>query len=100
MKNNRILTDQVIRIKARIRDLNGDLVDPDSIIFELKKPGDDIYTILNNTTYPSIVKESTGIYYIDIYVDEPGRYKYSWFTIGYPETSWKSFFEAENSRYI
>lgn len=100
MKNNRILTNQSIRIKARVRDLNGDLVDPQTIYLELKKPGDDEYTILTSTTTPGVLKESTGIYYIDIYVDQPGRFKYSWFTLGYPETSWKSFFEAEDARYV
>lgn len=100
MKNHKILTNQLIRIKAKVRDINGDLVDPQTIYIEISKPGDDSPTIYNTVTSPAVVKESVGLYYIDFYIDEPGRYKYSWFTLGYPEASWKGFFEAENARFV
>lgn len=99
MKNKAILTDSTIRIKARIRDIDGDLVDPDDITFELKKPGETTYTQYTLFSDPTILKQDVGIYYIDLIVDEPGRWKYSWFTTGDPQSSWKSFFEAEDSRY-
>jgi len=100
MKNERIFTNQTIRIQSRIRDSNGDLVDPQTIRIELKKPGDENYTVYSVATNPGIIKESTGIYYIDFDLDQPGRWKYTWFTLGNPQTSFKSFFEVENARYV
>lgn len=100
MKNEKILTNQTIRILARIRNSDGDLVDPQSISFELKKPGDENYTVYTIATEIGITNESTGIYYIDLDLDQPGKWKYSWFTYGNPQSSYKSFFEVENSRYI
>lgn len=101
MKMDRILTHQTIRIKARIRNIDGDLVDPQSIRFEIKRPDSDEYTghtVMGDR--PVIVREELGIYYIDIDLDIPGIWRYSWFTYGYPESSWKGFFEVENARYI
>ena len=99
MKSKSILTDSLIRIKARIRDIDGDLIDPSAVEFELKKPGDTDYTVYTSLTTPTVVNQSVGIYYIDLEIDEPGRWKYSWFSYGNPSASWKSFFEVEDSRY-
>jgi len=100
MKYDTILVNQTIRLKARIRNIDGDLVEPQSIEFELKKPNEDEYTVYNIITSPNINNESTGVYYIDIDIDIPGRYDYSWFTYGDPQTSSKSFFVAEDARYL
>lgn len=100
MKNDIILTEQTIRLKARIRNIDGDLVSPQSIEFELKKPDETEYTVYNIISNPTVINESLGVYYIDIDVDIPGRYEYSWFTYGDPHTSAKSFFEAQDARYL
>lgn len=100
MKNDVILTEQTIRLKARIRDIDGSLVQPQSIEFELKKPDEAEYTAYTIISNPRIINESTGVYYIDIDVDIPGRYEYSWFTYGSPHTSAKSYFEAQDARYL
>jgi len=97
MKQQTVLTNTTLRIKSRIRDFDGELVDPQSIQFEIKGPNDTSYTVY---TLGSIVKESVGIYYIDITFDTPGRFDYSWFTYGTPSTSWKSFVQVENARYV
>lgn len=100
MKNDIILTEQTIRLKARIRNIDGDLVSPQSIEFELKKPDETEYTAYTIVSNPTVINESLGVYYIDIDVDIPGRYEYSWFTYGDPHTSAKSFFEAQDARYL
>lgn len=99
MKNKSILTDTTLRVKARIRDIDGDLVDPSTVEFEVKKPGETSYTIYTSLTNPPVINQSVGIYYIDLEIDEPGRWKYSWFSYGNPTSSWKGFFEVEDSRY-
>lgn len=100
MKNDIILTEQTIRLKAKIRDMNGDLVIPQSIEFELKKPDESEYSVYTIISNPAIKSDNTGTYYIDIDVDIPGRYEYSWFTYGSPHTSAKSYFEAQDARYL
>ena len=98
MKNDTILVGQTIRLKARIRNIDGDLVTPQSIEFELKKPNETDYTVYNVTNGISTL--GTGIYYIDVDVTIPGKYQYSWFTYGDPQTSIKNFFVAEDARYL
>lgn len=99
MKADRIYTNQSLRIKARIRDSEGNLVDPQSIQFEMMKPNDTEYSTYTVMTTPAVKKESVGIFYIDIECETQGKYKYSWFTYGNPASSWKSFFEVEDARY-
>lgn len=98
MKADVIYTNQTIRIKARVRDIDGVLTNPQSIEFELEKPGENVYSTYNITS--GIVHESTGIYYIDLDVDMVGKWKYSWFTYGNVTSSWKGFFQVEDARYI
>ena len=100
MKSDIIFTNQTIRLLARIRDIDSNLIDPQSIEFELKKPNDSDYSVYTIITSPTINKQETGVYYIDIDVDVPGKYEYSWFTYGNPHTSAKSFFEAQDARYL
>ena len=99
MKSKKIYTNQTIRIYSRVRDINGVLTNPQSIQFELRRPNDTEYTTYTISTTPTIINESTGIFYIDLDVETQGRYKYSWFTYGNVTSSYKSFFEAEDSRY-
>ena len=88
MKSDVIYTNQTIRIKARIRDIDGALTNPQSIEFELEKPGETSYSVFTTLSTPAIVNESTGIYYIDLDVDMIGKWKYSWFTYGNVTSSW------------
>ena len=100
MKADVIYTNQTIRIKARIRDINGTLTNPQSIQFELERPGATTYDTYTTNSDPGIVNESTGIYYIDLSIDEVGKWKYSWFTYGNVTSSWKGFFQVEDARYV
>lgn len=98
MKADVIYTNQTIRIKARVRNIDGVLTNPQSIEFELEKPGETSYSTYNTNT--GVTNESTGIYYIDLDVDMVGKWKYSWFTYGNVTSSWKGFFQVEDSRYV
>jgi hypothetical protein len=100
MKADVIYSNQSIRIKAKIRDVDGVLTDPSNITFELERPNDTEYTVYGTGTTPAVTKESTGIWYIDLEVDTPGKWKYSWFTLGTVTSSWKGFFQVEDARYL
>lgn len=97
MRQKLIYSNQTIRIYARIRNLNGDLADPDVIEFQLVRPNDTDPTIY---TIGTIVKESTGVYYINIEVTYPGKHKYTWLTDGSLKSSYKGFFEALDPEWI
>ena len=99
MKADVIYKDSTLRVKARIRNIDGDLTDPQTITFELKKPNDSDYSVYTTTSLPVITHESTGIYYIDLDIDAIGKWKYSWFTTGTVTSSLKGFFQVEDSRY-
>jgi hypothetical protein len=100
MKSEVIYTNQTIRIKARVRDIDGTLTNAQSIEFELEKPGETSYSTYTILSTPAIIHESTGVYYIDIDVDIIGKWKYSWFTYGTVTSSWKGFFQVEDARYV
>lgn len=100
MKSDIIFNHQTIRLKARIRDVDGDLIDPQSIEFEIRRPDEEDYSVYTIITNPTIIKTGIGIYQIDIEIDKPGRYDYSWFTYGNPHSSIKSFFQVEDARYL
>ena len=100
MKADVIYTNQTIRIKARVRDIDGTLTNPQSIQFDLEKPGETEYSSYGITSTPPVQTEGTGIFYIDIDVDMVGKWKYSWFTYGNVTASWKGFFQVEDARYV
>ena len=100
MKDDVIYTNQTIRIKARVRDIDGTLTNPQSIQFDLEKPGETGYTSYGITSTPAVQTEGTGIFYIDLDVDMVGKWKYSWFTYGNVTASWKGFFQVEDARYV
>jgi hypothetical protein len=91
MRQKLIYTNQTIRIYARVRDVDGNLADPQVIEFEFKQPND-----TESTTYSigAIKKQATGVYYIDLEIVQPGKHKYTWVTDGALKSSYKSFFDA------
>jgi len=91
MRQKLIHTNQSIRIYARIRNISGDLADPSIIEFQYTKHNDTEPTVYS---IGRIVKESTGVFYINIEIEEPGRHKYTWVTDGLLKSAYKGFFEA------
>lgn len=62
------------RCRAEFK-LNNILADPTSIIFKYKNPNGTV-TILTYGVDSALVRESTGIYYVDIDVDLSGQWFY------------------------
>jgi len=97
MRQKLIYTNQTIRIYARVRDVDGNLADPQVIEFEFKQPND-----TESTTYSisTIKKQATGVYYIDLEIVQPGKHKYTWVTDGSLKSSYKSFFDALDHEWV
>lgn len=68
-----------IRVWGEFTDLAGTATDPTTIVCKHQDPSGNETTV----TYPtSIVKASTGRYYLDIDIDEAGTWYYRWNATG------------------
>ena len=100
MANHPIYTNSTVKIYARIKDETGTLVDPAGIDFYITEPG--IGATAMHYTYgigTTIQTSGTGIFYVEWLPADPGKYKYTWETSGDVQSSFKSFFEVEDSRW-
>ncbi len=102
MPQNPIYTNSTIKIYAKIKDEDGNYVDPTGLDFYITGPGTGATTI--NFTYgDGVVLKSgggtTGIYYVEYLPTTSGRYKYTWEASGTIQAAFKSFFEVDDSRW-
>lgn len=70
-----------IRLEVSIVAINGDLIDPTTLIFTMTSPDNNITTFIYPTNN-EIVKESVGIYYIDWIINQIGFHKFNFQTTG------------------
>ena len=99
MPQNPIYTNSTIKIYAKIKDENGNYVDPTGLDFYITGPGTGATTI--NYTSGSGVSGAgtTGIYYVEYLPTTAGRHKYTWEATGTIQAAFKSFFEVDDSRW-
>ena len=102
MPQNPIYTNSTIKIYAKIKDEDGNYVDPSGLDFYITGPGTGATTI-NYTYGDGVVLKSgagtTGIYYVEYLPETAGRYKYTWEASGTIQAAFKSFFEVDDSRW-
>lgn len=99
-----IYTNTTVKIYAKIKDEDGNQIDPDGIDFFITWPGIGTTTIQYSYgnidgTIQKTGSGSTAEYFVEWLTDDPGKYKYTWETTGTVQTAFKSFFEVENSRW-
>lgn len=68
---------KVARVPFEVTDLAGNFVDPAQVRCKVRAPGQAITTYVFPAD-PEIVKDSTGKYRIDVYLDEPGEWRVRW----------------------
>lgn len=61
--------------------LNGSVTDPTDVFLEFKKPGA-VAVEYEYGVDVELVKSSTGVYYVDLDLDTPGRWLYRFFSTG------------------
>jgi hypothetical protein len=71
--------------------------DPTAVLFKYKDPSGNKTTLTYNTDV-SVVKSATGVYYVDVDVDEIGRWYYRWQGTGTGQSAGESYFDAQASR--
>lgn len=86
------------RLEGRFKNSAGTLVDPGGVTFKVKDPSGNIDTYVYGTN-PEVVKQSTGIYYIDNLVDEAGTWHYKYFSTGSAQAAGESDFEVAVSQF-
>lgn len=66
------------RIKIFIATVAAVLTDPSALRFEYRKPNDETTTLLTYGVDGAVVKETTGIYHVDLPNDVGGTWKWHW----------------------
>ncbi len=85
-------TGDVIRSSVTFKNISGTVVDPDSVVLEIKLPDSTVisYTYLVG---PTVVKDSTGKYHVDYLLTQSGIHYTKWTGSG-------SVFAAEESQFF
>jgi hypothetical protein len=70
---------ETVRITATFRDAqNGNiLLDPEQVQFLLRNPLGEVYAFTYGV-HPELLRESEGVYYVDLQLDYPRTYWYRW----------------------
>lgn len=68
-------TDEGVQPKVRVTFTRADVAfDPSTVRFTLKKPSEIVTTYIYGVD-AEVVRESTGVYYLEPHLDEPGRWE-------------------------
>jgi len=84
---------QLVRATNTFTDDTGTVVDPTGVFVNYKSPGGTL-TVLEFGVDAAVIKDSTGVYHVDIDGDEVGRWYVFWFSTGTGQAS------AEESFFI
>ena len=88
----------VIRVTGTWTDTDGTAVDPGALTFSFKDPSD------NSTTYTydtdaELVKDATGVYYVDVTIDEEGTWFYRFASTSSNVAAAEGYFFAAPSQF-
>lgn len=84
---------QLVRITGTFTDSGGTVTDPATVIFAYKAPGDTAATEYTYGVDAEVVNSGTGVYYVDLDLDEVGTWYYRFYSTGTGQA-------AEESRLI
>ena len=70
----------MVRLTATFKNITGAVIDPTTVQFTAVQPDKTLYTRSYGAAAPNdqLKKSGTGIYYIDFYLAQGGRYGYQW----------------------
>lgn len=88
----------IVRCRAEFRNTSDVLTDPTSVVFKFKNPAGTITTYTYGTDV-ELVKENTGIYYVDIDIDSIGSWSYRFEGSGSLKTASESKFTIKQSEF-
>ena len=86
-----------IRLKAQYTTVSGTLSDPSSVTFKHQDPSSNDTTI--TLAGAGVTKDSTGVYYADLRLDEAGTWYFRAESTGTPATAAEMSFEVITSQF-
>ena len=86
----------VARLTGTFTDIDDDVIDPETVACKVRKPSG---TITTYTYDADITKSSTGIYYIDVDITEPGRWWNRYYSTGTGKAAGEQEFEVRESHF-
>lgn len=87
----------LVKISATFTDENGTATDPTTLEAAFKSPSGTISTFTYGTD-PEVVRDSAGVYHLDISITESGRYDYRWSSTGTGQAAEEGYFEVRQQR--
>lgn len=96
---NRYRMGQIARCRGRFRDEDDVLQDPGTVYFHLIDPSENASTLTYGVD-ATLVKESTGVYYVDVAADEEGVFQYRFYSTGAYQTADEDQFEVVPSEHV
>lgn len=88
----------LVRNTGTWTDAAGAAVDPTTVVFKYTDPGGVTMT-LTYSTDPEVVRSSTGIYYVDVSIDEVGRWITRWESTGTGQAAGEGEFYIRRSEF-
>lgn len=83
------------RVDASFRDVDGALVDPSTVSCRVTKPSGTPLQTTSTYNPGTIVRESEGVYYLDVDVDVGGEWHYVWISTGNGQATEHGVFMVE-----
>jgi uncharacterized protein YfaS (alpha-2-macroglobulin family) len=87
------------RVLGVFRDLNGNLIDPQTVKVYVKNPSG-VLTMKTYLTNPEVVRESTGRYYMDVDANVVGRWTYRFESSGTGQAADERDFVVKPSKIV
>lgn len=87
-----------IRCVGTFTQSDGTAIDPSTVTFKHKDPSGNVTTLVYGVDV-EVVKSATGIYYIDIDIDESGRWNWRVASTGTGQAAGERAFDVRGSKF-
>lgn len=88
----------VVRCTGTFTDADGNAQDPSGVIFRVEDPSGNEMTYIYGTD-AEVIKTATGIYYVDVTIDEAGYWHYRFEGTGTGASGGESYFTVRSSQF-
>jgi hypothetical protein len=90
----------LVKVSATFKDAGtGGVIDPDVINVSIKTPAG-LLTTYTHIVDASLIKEGVGQYYAMVNANEPGFWKYRWWSAGYGQTAKEKEFKVRTAEAV
>jgi hypothetical protein len=90
----------LVRVAAEFKDADtGTLINPDTVNVSIKTPAGHLTTYTYGTD-AEVVRDSTGLYHLDVDADTSGTWYYRWFSTGSGQAAEEKRFDVRPANAI